>query len=150
MWLLGLTPQPPRGPGPPKLGKSMIGIAFGSAPWTVFLLPFFRSKIHAVFEAAFFPIFQDFGTKTTPKSLKNHPKMVLKTASLPDMFFSPVLVCFLFFLMFFCTCCFFENALVHWYLRGILRVGTFMRTQALILLALFFDYVFGTSFCSVV
>ena len=53
MWLLGLTPQPPRGPGPPKLGKSMMGIAFGSAPWTVFLLPFFRSKIRAFFGAAF-------------------------------------------------------------------------------------------------
>ena len=49
---------------------------------------------------------------------------------------------FVVFFAFFSTCSFFENALAHCYLRGILRVGTFMRTQALILLALFFDYVF--------
>ena len=56
-WLLGLTPQPPRGPRPPKLQCSMVGIPFGSAPGTVFLLPFFLSKIRAFFEAASFFVF---------------------------------------------------------------------------------------------
>ena len=72
--------------------------------------------------------------------------MVPKTASLPDMFFSPVLVFVFLFFAFVCTCWFFGNALVHWYLRGILRVGTFMRTQALIVLALCFPHVLGIFF----